>query len=72
MTTPKKVIEHPQRPQPPLGRRTAFPVHGMFSYSGDTKAISPFLLLDYAAPTRFEPTTPAAAWASIRIAASRP
>jgi redox-sensitive bicupin YhaK (pirin superfamily) len=34
-----------------------FPVHGMFGYTGDTKRISPFLLLDYAAPTRFEPTT---------------
>jgi len=55
-TTPKKV----------LGTRSApdrhwvgdgFPVHGMFGYTGDTKAISPFLMLDYAAPTRFEPTT---------------
>lgn len=35
-----------------------FPVHGMFGYSGDGVAErSPFLLLDYAAPTRFEPTT---------------
>src|SRR5687768_3323307 len=34
-----------------------FPVHGMFGYAGDTKRISPFLLLDYAAPTNFEPTT---------------
>jgi len=34
-----------------------FPVHGMFGYTGDTRAISPFLLLDYASPTRFEPTT---------------
>ena len=34
-----------------------FPVHGMFGYSGDgVAARSPFLLLDYAAPTRFEPT----------------
>jgi redox-sensitive bicupin YhaK (pirin superfamily) len=33
-----------------------FPVHGMFGYTGDTKAISPFLLLDYAAPTTFQPT----------------
>jgi redox-sensitive bicupin YhaK (pirin superfamily) len=29
----------------------------MFGYTGDTKAISPFLLLDYAAPTTFDPTT---------------
>lgn len=35
-----------------------FPVHGMFGYNGDGVARrSPFLLLDYAAPTRFEPTT---------------
>ena len=34
-----------------------FPVHGMFGYHGDgVAARSPFLLLDYAAPTRFEPT----------------
>ena len=29
----------------------------MFGYTGDTERISPFLLLDYAAPIRFEPTT---------------
>jgi redox-sensitive bicupin YhaK (pirin superfamily) len=35
-----------------------FPVHAMFGYSSpDTPARSPFLLLDYAAPTTFEPTT---------------
>jgi redox-sensitive bicupin YhaK (pirin superfamily) len=35
-----------------------FPVHGMFGYSGpDVPARSPFLMLDYAAPTTFEPTT---------------
>src|SRR6185436_10330641 len=34
-----------------------FPVHGMFGYTGDTKRISPFLMLDYAAPITFEPTT---------------
>lgn len=35
-----------------------FPVHGMFGYSGEGAALrSPFLLLDYAAPTTFEPTT---------------
>ena len=33
-----------------------FPVHGMFGYNGDTKRISPFLLLDYGAPIHFEPT----------------
>lgn len=35
-----------------------FPVHGMFGYNGEGVAErSPFLLLDYGAPTRFEPTT---------------
>ena len=34
-----------------------FPVHGMFGYSGPGVAQrSPFLMLDYAAPTRFDPT----------------
>lgn len=34
-----------------------FPVHGMFGYNGPGVAErSPFLLLDYAAPTQFEPT----------------
>ena len=35
-----------------------FPVHGLFGYSGpDVPQRSPFLMLDYAAPTTFEPTT---------------
>ena len=35
-----------------------FPVHGLFGYSGAGVAErSPFLLLDYAAPTEFAPTT---------------
>ncbi|KGM55581.1 quercetin 2,3-dioxygenase [Lysobacter daejeonensis GH1-9] len=35
-----------------------FPVHGLFGYTGaDVAERSPFLMLDYAAPTRFEPTT---------------
>lgn len=34
-----------------------FPVHGLFGYTGaDVPQRSPFLMLDYAAPTRFEPT----------------
>ena len=34
-----------------------FPVHGMFGYNGPgVPARSPFLMLDYAAPTTFEPT----------------
>ncbi len=32
-----------------------FPVRSLFSYQGDTKAISPFLLFDYAGPFRFAP-----------------
>ena len=55
-STPKKVLETRSAPNRHwVG--DGFPVHGMFGYTGDTKAISPFLLLDYAAPTRFEPTT---------------
>ncbi|HEY0334108.1 MAG TPA: pirin family protein [Stenotrophomonas sp.] len=35
-----------------------FPVHGLFGYSGpDAATRSPFLLLDYAAPTHFEPSS---------------
>jgi quercetin 2,3-dioxygenase len=35
-----------------------FPVHGMFDYNGtDVQQRSPFLLLDYAAPTHFDPTS---------------
>ena len=34
-----------------------FPVHSLFSYGNKGELLSPFLLLDYAAPTRFEPTT---------------
>jgi hypothetical protein len=33
-----------------------FPVHGMFGYQAGAEERSPFLMLDYAAPTRFEPT----------------
>jgi redox-sensitive bicupin YhaK (pirin superfamily) len=32
-----------------------FPVRSLFSYQGDAAALSPFLLLDYAGPARFEP-----------------
>ena len=32
-----------------------FPVRSLFSYAGDTAAISPFLLFDYAGPWTFEP-----------------
>lgn len=33
-----------------------FPVHGLFDYGDGASERSPFLLLDHAAPTRFEPT----------------
>ena len=34
-----------------------FPVHGMFGYDEGARERSPFLMLDYAAPMGFEPTT---------------
>jgi redox-sensitive bicupin YhaK (pirin superfamily) len=34
-----------------------FPVRSLFSYHDSGKELSPFLLLDYAGPKRFEPTT---------------
>ncbi len=34
-----------------------FPVHGLFDYGAGARERSPFLLLDYAAPTTFAPTT---------------
>jgi quercetin 2,3-dioxygenase len=34
-----------------------FPVRTLFSYNDDPAAFSPFLMLDYGGPTRFEPTT---------------
>jgi hypothetical protein len=34
-----------------------FPVRSLFSYNGQGETISPFLLLDYAGPHLFEPTT---------------
>jgi redox-sensitive bicupin YhaK (pirin superfamily) len=33
-----------------------FPVRTLFSYDGDTAAVSPFLLFDYAGPYMFEPS----------------
>jgi quercetin 2,3-dioxygenase len=53
--TPKKILSTSSAPDRHwVG--DGFPVHGMFGYTGDTRRISPFLLLDYAAPTTFEPT----------------
>jgi len=34
-----------------------FPVRSLFSYDGQTQALSPFLLLDHAGPVKFEPAT---------------
>lgn len=34
-----------------------FPVRSLFSYSSHGKQLSPFLLLDYAGPTNFTPTS---------------
>jgi redox-sensitive bicupin YhaK (pirin superfamily) len=34
-----------------------FPVRSLFSYNSHGQQLSPFLLLDYASPTQFEPTT---------------
>lgn len=34
-----------------------FPVRSLFSYHGDTRLLSPFLLLDYAGPADFAPAT---------------
>ena len=55
IVTPKKVLSTRSAPNRHwVG--DGFPVHGMFGYTGDTKAVSPFLLLDYAAPTTFPPS----------------
>src|SRR5215212_1321328 len=54
-STPKKVLSTHSAPDRHwVG--DGFPVHGMFGYTGDTKRISPFLMLDYAAPINFDPT----------------
>jgi quercetin 2,3-dioxygenase len=54
--TPKKVLATRSAPDRHwVG--DGFPVHGMFGYTGDTQRVSPFLLLDYAAPIDFDATT---------------
>ncbi len=53
----KKVISIAQAPaQHWVG--DGFPVQSMFSYQEGAEAFSPFLLLDYAAPTNFSPDAP--------------
>ena len=55
----KKVIRVAQAPaQHWVG--DGFPVRSMFSYQEGAEAFSPFLLLDYAAPTNFSPNAPSA------------
>ena len=55
-TKPKKVIATTNAPARHwVG--DGFLVHGMFGYTGDTRRISPFLMLDYAAPSNFEPSS---------------
>jgi len=44
----------------PHGRHwvgNGFPVRTLFSYGGDSAAVSPFLLFDYAGPHVFDPST---------------
>jgi len=55
-TTPKAVIHVGDKP----GRHwvgDGFPVHGMFDYGQGAEQRSPFLLMDYAAPTSFTPNS---------------
>ena len=48
-----------------------FPVRTIFSQDSLGRHVSPFLMLDYAAPTTFEPAARRAASGSIRIVDSR-
>ncbi len=52
----KKIVAVHSAPRPHwVG--DGFPVRALFSYGNDAAAVSPFLLLDYAGPARFEPAT---------------
>lgn len=56
LTTARKTVRSVRGAPPRHWVGNGFPVHGMFGYSGDgVTERSPFLLLDYAAPTRFAP-----------------
>ena len=68
-TAPKRVLTVEQAP-PRHWVGDGFPVRSMFSYDS-APSLSPFLLLDYAAPPSSRRPSPRAAWASIRTAASR-
>jgi redox-sensitive bicupin YhaK (pirin superfamily) len=50
-----KTLETILRNDTPHWVGDGFPVRSLFSYQGDTAAISPFLLFDYAGPWNFEP-----------------
>lgn len=52
-----KTIAELMRPQGAHWVGDGFPVRSLFGYQGDTAAISPFLLFDYAGPHNFEPTS---------------
>ena len=52
-----KTIAELMRPQGAHWVGDGFPVRTLFGYQGDTAAISPFLLFDYAGPHNFEPTS---------------
>lgn len=55
-TTPKAVIHVGDKP-PRHWVGDGFPVHGMFDYGQGAEQRSPFLLMDYAAPTSFTPNS---------------
>ena len=52
----KKILGVHSAP-PPHWVGDGFPVRSLFSYTGLGRRLSPFLLLDHAPPTRFEPAT---------------
>jgi hypothetical protein len=55
VVTAKNVLEIRKGP-PPHWVGNGFPVRSMFSYHSDAEALSPFLLLDYAAPAAIAPS----------------
>jgi redox-sensitive bicupin YhaK (pirin superfamily) len=52
-----KTVERIQPPPPPHWVGNGFRVRSIFSYAETPEATSPFLLLDYAAPATFPPTS---------------
>jgi quercetin 2,3-dioxygenase len=52
----RKILDRYSAPRPHwVG--DGFPVRSLFSHQNKSQQVSPFLLLDYAGPARFEPTT---------------